>query len=191
MVKEIGNMKKGLLAFLMVALLTICAAFPAMAASGLNSNEEELFNYFKEQVNSKSWLGKELNTNYLTEAENALANADIDLDKAACDDLKGAVDAVMKILNDNNVSSLHEAQKFHDDYLAAVNPVAGKYNMKVELDYATGVAKVYINGKVVADTKGVVNQTGFSTAQTVVLSAVIAVAAAGAFIVIRRRNLAA
>ena len=184
-------MKKGLLAFLLVALLTICAAFPAMAASGLNSNEEELFNYFKEQVNSKSWLGKELNTQYLTEAENALANKDIDLDKAACDDLKGAIDAVMKILNDNNVSSLHEAQKFHDNYLAAVNPIAGKYNMKVELDYATGVAKVYINGKVVADTKGVVNQTGFGTAQTVVLSAVVAVAVAGAFIVIRRRNLAA
>ena len=182
-------MKKGLLAFLLVALLTICAAFPAMAASGLNSSEEDLYNYFKEQVNSKSWLSKELKTNYLSESENALTK--VDLDAAACKDLKGAVDAVMKILNDNKVSSLKEAQKFHDDFLAAVNPVAGKYNMKVELDYATGVAKVYVNGSVVADTKSTVNQTGFGTAQTVALSAVIAIAAAGAFIVIRRRNLAA
>lgn len=184
-------MKKGLLAFLLVALLTICAAFPAMAASGLNSNEQDLYDYFKEQVNSKEWLGSTLRSNYLSESENALANSKIDLDKAACDDLKGAVDAVMKILNDNNVNSLHEAQKYRDDYLAAVNPVAGKYKMKVELDYATGVAKVYVDGTVVADTKGIVNQTGFSTAQTVALSAVIAVAAAGAFIFIRRRNLAA
>ena len=189
-------MKKGLLAFLLVALLTICAAFPAMAASGLNSNEEELNKYFQQQVDSQSWLGSTLNAQYKSEAENALADSEIDLDKAACDELKGAVDAVMKILKDNNVSSLHEAKQYREKYLAAVNPVAKKYKMEVALDAKTGEATVTIfdgNGgsKVVASTKSVVNQTGFSTAQTVVLSAVIAVAAAGAFIVIRRRNLAA
>ena len=180
-------MRKGFIAVLMVALLAICAAFPAMAASGLNSNEQKLYDYFAKQVNSKSWLGKELNANYLSEAENALTK--VDLDAAACEDLKGAVDAVMKILNDNKVSSLHEAQKFHDDYLKAVNPVAGKYNMKVELDYATGRAKVYVNGSVVADTKKTVNQTGFGMLPTVAVSAVVALAAAGAFVVIRRRTL--
>ncbi len=180
-------MRKGLLAVLMVALLTICAAFPAMAASGLNSNEQTLYDYFAKQVNSQSWLSKELNANYLSEAENALTK--VDLDAAACEDLKGAVDAVMDILKSNNVQSLHDAQKYHDQYLQAVNPVAGKYNMKVELDYATGVAKVYVNGSVVADTKSTVNQTGFGTVGTIAVSAVIALAAAGAFIVIRRRNL--
>ena len=180
-------MRKGLLAVLMVALLTICAAFPAMAASGLDANEQTLYDYFEKQVKSKTWLGDKLTANYLSEAENALAQ--VELNAAACSDLKGAIDAVMKILNDNNVSSLQEAQKYHDEYLQAVNPVAGKYNMKVELDYASGVAKVYVDGKLVADTKDTVNQTGFGTMQTVVVSAVIAVAAAGAFVVIRRRHL--
>ena len=189
-------MKKGLLAFLLVALLTICAAFPAMAASGLNSNEEDLNNYFQQQVDSQAWLGSTLNAQYKSEAENALADSEIDLDKAACDELKGAVDAVMKILKDNNVTSLSEAKKYRSDYLAAVNPVAKKYNMEVALDAKSGVATVTIllpNGgsKVVASTKKVVNQTGFETVQTVVISAVIALAAAGAFVVIRRRNLAA
>ena len=180
-------MKKGLLSFLLVAVMTVCAAFPAMAASGLNADEQSLYDYFATQVNSQAWLGAELNANYLSEAENALAI--VDLDKAACDDLRTAIDGVMAIITTNGVNSLSKAQDFHDQYLAVVNPVAGKYNMRVELDYKTGRAVVYVNGVPVADTKAPVNQTGFAGAPAAAVSAALVILAIGAFMVIRRRKL--
>lgn len=172
---------------MLAALMTVFLAFPAMAADGLNADEQDLYNYFAAQVNSQAWLGSELNANYLSESENALMK--VDLDAAACADLRAAIDAVMAILTTNGVDSLHKAQQFHADYLSTVNPVAGKYNMKVELDYNTGRAVVLVNGVPVADTKNPVNQTGFSGAAAAAVSAALVIIAIGAFMVIRKRRL--
>ncbi len=180
-------MKKRLLSFLLAALMTVLVAFPAFAADGLNADEQGLYNYFAAQVNSKSWLGKELNAEYLAMAEGALMK--VDLDKAACDDLQAAIDGVMAIINTNGVDSLHKSKQFHDQYLNVVNPVAGKYNMKVELDAKTGVATVYVNGVPVVITKPAVNQTGFSSVAAAAVSAVLVILAVGAFMIIRKRRL--
>jgi len=180
-------MKKGLLSFLLVAVMTVCAAFPAMAASGLNADEQSLYDYFATQVNSQAWLGTELNANYLSEAETALTK--VDLDAAACADLRTAIDAVMTIITSNGVDSLHKSKQFHDQYLNTVNPVAGKYNMKVELDAKTGRATVLVNGVPVIDTKPVVNQTGFSSVAAAAVSAALVIIALGAFMFIRKRRL--
>ena len=179
-------MKKRLLSFLLAALMTVLVAFPAFAADGLNADEQGLYNYFAAQVNSKSWLGKELNAEYLAMAEGALMK--VDLDKAACDDLQAAIDGVMAIINTNGVDSLHKSKQFHE-YLNVVNPVAGKYNMKVELDAKTGVATVYVNGVPVVITKPAVNQTGFSSVAAAAVSAVLVILAVGAFMIIRKRRL--
>lgn len=182
-------MKKKVFALMMVAVMTFLMAAPAFAASGLNSNEEELFSYWSTQVKSKTWLGSALTAQYLAEAENALLQ--VDLDKAACDDLKGAVDAVMAILNNNNVQSLSEAKAFHDQYLSAVNPIAGKYGMTVKLDAKTGVATVIVNGKPVGDTSKAVKQTGFEFAQTAAVCIALIAGVGAAFAVARKKGVLA
>ncbi len=173
---------------ILVALMAVMMAVPVMAADGVNADEEGLYNYFTEQVKSQSWLGKKLTKQYLTESENALIKAD--LDAAACEDLKGGIDAVMKIIKDNNIKSLHAAKLHRDDFLKATNDVANKYELKVDLNAKTGVATVYYKGEPVTDTSSVVKQTGVNFSSTLIVLAVLAVAAAGA-VVIRRRNVIA
>lgn len=178
------EMSKKVLAAILVAAMTIMMAMPVMAASGLNSNEESLHATFAEKVRSQSWLGKSLTNQYITEAENALTK--VDLDAAACAELNSAIDAVMKILSDNNVTSLHEAKQYRQQYLDAVNPVAGKYNMRVELDAKSGIATVYVNGEAVTPRR-VVNQTGFDFTSTIAVIAALAAAALAA-VIIRRKH---
>ena len=183
-------MKKGVLAFLMVAVITALSSFTAMAASGLNTNEEALLKEFEAGVDTKAdLLPAEVNTQWKNEAANALAQ--VDLDANACAELsQGIKDAVAAVAP---ITTRRDLKAASADVCAAVNKISQKYGMTVTLA-DNGFAKVTIktaDGKTttVADTAKAVNQTGFGLLQTIVALGAMISLIGGALIVSRKIRL--
>ena len=183
-------MKKGFAALLMVFALAAVSAFSAMAASGINTNEEALLKEFEAGVDTKAdLLGAEIVTQWKAEAANALTQ--VDLDASACAELsQGIKDAVAAVAD---ITTRKGLKAKSPDVVKLVNAVSQKYGMTVTLS-DTGYAKVTIkteSGKTttVGDNKKAVNQTGFGLLQTIVVLGILVSLFVGAFVSIRRYRL--
>lgn len=187
-----ATVKKSLIATLMAVLLCAVFATPAFAGT-MNSNETEIYNKFCNCVDSKvpQLLGEQRAGSFKGWAEKTLTNDEIDLDKAACDELNAKLDEVMAYIDDpaNGIVDRPTASAAYPTIAKMINEVSEKYGMTVVVENTLKDGKVLVNGKVVGDTKNTVNQTGFGLTQTVVVSAAAVATLCGAYFVARKNRL--
>lgn len=182
-------MKKGILTLVMALVMSVLAIMPAMAASGLNSNEEALLKEFEAGVDTKAdLLGATIVAQWKNEAANALAQ--VDLDANACADLsQGIKNAVASV---KDITTRRGLKAAAPGVVSAVNAISQKYGMTVTVS-DKGYAKVTITtaaGKTVAGDNGrAVHQTGFGMAQTAAVCSFMIVLLIGAVALIRRQRL--
>ncbi|MBQ8975399.1 MAG: hypothetical protein IJ072_06735 [Oscillospiraceae bacterium] len=185
-------MRKRILTLVLALVLVVAVAVPAMAASGVNDNEQALLDKFSGVVDKyASAYGKHAEQ-YKSEAETALTK--VDLDAAACDDLAAAIDAVDAILAAKPVATGADAREVLPEVLKTVNETANKYKMNVTVvdkkgDANDGFATVEILGDTVANTGSVVKQTGVDMTATIVVAAVLAVALMAGVTVVGKKKL--
>ena len=172
---------------MMVFVLSALSAFTAMAASGLNTNEEALLKEFEDGVDTKAdLLGAEIVTQWKAEAANALAQVDLDAD--ACAKLsQGIKDAVAYVAPITTRRGLKNASP---EVVKNVNAISQNYGMTVTLA-DNGFAKVTIKTEsgqstTVGDNKKAVNQTGFGLLQTVIALAAAAMVLGGSVYAVRK-----
>lgn len=215
-------MKKRFLTMVVAVLLAFVAATPALAASAsgnlvvstptpavkvrgnsnqggkLNSVEEGLLATFSQKLDGYAWLSTKAQKNqYKAEARAALLDSRVDLDAAAEKEFNDVITKCDAIVKD--CKTAHEAYEHTSELLAIINPVAGKYNMKVSVDASNKEAIVTISGgnsgskdsgskSVVASTAKTVKQTGYGLGQTAVVVVAAAAALSCAFYVARKSN---
>ena len=192
-------MKKRVITLFMAAIMVVACAFPAFAASGLNADEENLLGQFTTVVESwKGILGDNLAAQYEEEAERALTQ--VDLDKAACDELGETIGKVDELLKSSNVATKTDAEGLLPQVLEMVNAVSTKYGMTVSVDSRTastpGYAHVTINLTTedgeetkAGDDDDAVNQTGVNMTATYTVIALLAVALVAGVVMVKKNNL--
>ena len=167
------KMKK-LLAIIISVTVVLSMALPTFAASGVNSDEEALLAKFSALVMSWDSVlgtsrkdGGSISAQYISEAENALTQ--VDLDAAACADLSAAIDAAEKVATDAGAKTRADLGDVLPEVLKVVNATSEKYGMTVTVDFvAHGVGSDYATVTVTTpsgptsggSTKPAVNQTG-------------------------------
>ncbi|MBR3403147.1 MAG: hypothetical protein IKG67_13035 [Parasporobacterium sp.] len=165
---------KKFLAVIISVVVVLSMALPTFAASGINSNEEALLAKFSALVMSWDSVlgtshkdGGRISAEYISEAENALTQ--VDLDAAACADLSAAIDAAEKVATDAGAKTRADLGAILPDVLKVVNATSEKYGMTVTVDYvAHGVGSDYATVTITTpkgqtsggSTKPAVNQTG-------------------------------
>jgi hypothetical protein len=203
-------MKKRIVSLLMSAAMVAALLVPAMAASGMNSNEEDLLNYFSDAIDKYASVLDEKNTGtteqYKAEARNTLTN-DVELDEDACKDLKDAIDELLAFVDGKNITTKKQASEIMDEVVSLANKTANKYGMTITVEHnVKGVADVIVDkdskyydgnkdsgnsSKKVSDGTGskAVKQTGFDTTATVAVSLALVAALGTGFVVVRKNSL--
>ena len=185
---------KKVIALVITVAFIVCAAFTAMAASGVSNDEQALLDKFSAFVTSWSAAhpGDEAVANqYIAEATNSLIQ--VDLDAAACADLSATIDKVEALSQQKGWKTNADAWADREAVLQIVNATANKYNMNVTLDSATHYATVTITTPAGptpgGSTRPAVNQTGADMTATIIVIAAL-VAVFGAAVVVSRRKFA-
>ena len=176
-------MKKGFLALLMAAVLSVIFVTPALAAD-LSSNEQTLYDEFVADV--EKWrpvLGNETANTYEAQARSALLQ--VDLDATACKEFSQAIKDVMAVLDKGNPQTRHEMMQYAPECVSIVNKVGSKYGIQIAVG-AHGVVTITIQGKTVANTGSTVKQTGFGLAQTIAVG-VASIAVLGGALAVSRK----
>lgn len=171
-------------------LATVMALFMSFAfvttafAGSINSEEAKLRD--EAQAAFSPYMSASRMNTYLGVANSALSNDAIDLDAAACNDLRNAINDIKSYLSGKDAAY---AKAHVVDIAAMINKYSKKYNMTV-VAYANGDVAVQIAGKTAATTSStnkIVKQTGADFAQTAAV-AVAAVAVLGGAYVFARKN---
>ena len=159
-----NTMKKGFLALLMAAILSVICVTPAYAAS-ISANEQATYDEFAAAI--EKWrpvLGNETANTYLSQARSTLLQ--VELDATACSEFSQAVKDVCAVLDKGNPQTRSEMMKYAPECAGIVNKVGSKYGIQIAVG-AHGVVTITIQGKTVASTGSTVKQTGFGLAQTI------------------------
>ena len=202
---------KKIVTLMMVLVMVVALAVPALATEGVTSAEQDLYDHFCKVVNE--WVAKKSEyagraNEYKNLALQTLIQAD--LSASACADLDSTIDAVAGDLTAANPTTVEEMKAILPSIVEKVNTTSRKYDIVVAVSTSTAASTIYLNGKQVVVPAGgpapikdsssgkdntkpssPIVQTGFDMTGTIVVAVVLAIALLGSAVIISKKRLAA
>lgn len=202
---------KKIITLMMVLVMVVALAVPALAVEGVTAAEQDLYNHFCKVVDE--WVAKKSEykdraNEYKDLALQTLIQAD--LSASACADLDSTIDAVAGDLAAANPTTAEEMKAILPSIVEKVNTTSRKYNIVVAVSTSTAASAIYLDGKqVVVPSTGpapikdsgtgkdntkpsnpIIKQTGFDMTGTIVVAVVLAIALLGSAVIISKKRLA-